>query len=234
MVPWTGAAADARRTLGPVSQYRPLDDDGLLDGVETLAARDSDLAAVVDRHGPPPLWAREPGLPTLVRIVLEQQVSLASGRAAYERLEATLGAVTAEGLAGTDDAGLASAGLTRQKRRHLIGIGTAVEDGQLDLDRLGTLPDDEVRAALCAIPGIGPWTADVYLLMALGRRDAWPASDIALAASAMAVKRLVARPSARVLATLAEGWRPWRAVAARILWHEYLSSRHPARPRNAA
>ena len=202
-----------------------LDETTLLDGVRALASMDPDLRAVVERHGPPPLWAREPGFETLVQIILEQQVSLASGRAAYERLRRAVGDVTPGALVAVAPHILEAAGLTRQKTRYLRALGSAVADGALDLEALARADDAAVRAALCALPGIGPWTADVYLLMALGRPDAWPAADIALMTAMARVKRLPARATLTEMGALAEAWRPWRAVAARILWHAYLSER---------
>jgi DNA-3-methyladenine glycosylase II len=201
-----------------------IDDVTLLHGVHALVAEDKDLRAVVERHGPPPLWARAPGFETFVQIILEQQVSLASGAAAYDRLVRAVGRIDPEVLAGTDPAILEGAGLTRQKTRYLRALGTAVAGGSLDLDGLGRLDDVGVRENLCALPGIGAWTADVYLLMALRRPDAWPSADIALATSMARVKRLSARPAPDEMALLALPWRPWRAVAARILWHAYLSA----------
>ena len=202
-----------------------LDEATLLGAVRALATTDPDLAAVVERHGPPPLWAREPGFVTLVQIILEQQVSLASGAAAYERLVRSLRVVDPATLADTDPTVLEAAGLTRQKTRYLGALAAAVMDGSLELDGLANADDDTVRASLCALPGIGPWTADVYLLMALGRPDAWPAADIALAAATARVKGLPVRPTMIEMTSLAEAWRPWRAVAARILWHAYLSEK---------
>lgn len=202
-----------------------LDETSLLDGIRALAATDPDLRAAVERHGPPPLWAREPGFETLVRIILEQQVSLASGRAAYERLLRAVGEVTAATVAAAEADVLEAAGLTRQKSRYLRALGSAVVAGSLDLTALRAADDAPVREALCALPGIGPWTADVYLLMALGRPDVWPAADIALMTAMARVKRLPARATLAEMIVLAEPWRPWRAVAARILWHTYLSER---------
>ena len=201
-----------------------VDDATLPIGVRVLADTDPDLLAVVERHGPPPLWAREPGFETLVRIILEQQVSLASGAAAYTRLERAVGRVDPGRVGRATPAVLEAAGLTRQKVRYLRALGSAVADGSLDLEGLAGLDDDRVRSLLCALPGIGTWTADVYLLMALGRSDVWPATDIALAASVGRVKHLPTRPTSIEMARLAEPWRPWRAVAARILWHSYLAN----------
>ena len=197
----------------------------LLDGVEALSAADPDLAAVVARFGPPPLWARRPGFATLVQIVLEQQVSLASGRATFGRLRDAWGEVTAERFATLTTAQIRSAGVTRQKTSYCLGIARQIVDGRLDLRRLGRADDHAARRRLVEIRGIGPWTADIYLLMALGRPDIWPDGDLALATAAQQVKRLRRRPDTARLRRLATSWAPWRAVAARILWHHYLSTR---------
>ena len=202
----------------------------MLDGVDALSARDPDLRAVVAQFGPPPLWARRPGFATLVQIVLEQQVSLASARATYGRLRDTWGDITAERFATLTAAQMQSAGVTRQKAGYCLGIAQQIIDGSLDLRRLGRADDEEVRARLVEIRGIGPWTADIYLLMALLRPDVWPDGDIALVTAAHQIKRLRRRPDTQRLRRLAANWAPWRSVAARILWHHYLSTRgrhHP-------
>ena len=193
--------------------------------VKTLAGRDPDLAAVVGKFGLPPLWAREPGFPTLLHIILEQQVSLASARAAHDRLHAAAAPLTPETFLALGDAVLKTVGFSRQKTRYGRLLAHAILEGRLDLDGLKALDDAAVRSTLTAITGIGPWTADIYLLMALGRPDAWPHGDLALAKAAQAVKRLSGRPSYEELAEIAEAWRPWRAVAARILWHHYLADK---------
>lgn len=205
--------------------YAPLNDESLLGGVQQLAARDPDLARIVAAYGPPPLWAREPGFPTLVLLILEQQVSLASARAAFNRLAARLGTVTPAGFLTLDDAELRAIGFSRQKSSYARHLAEAIGTGRCDLDALSALDDDGVRAELVKLKGIGPWTAEIYLLMVLGRPDAWPVHDLALAVAAQAVKGLAERPAPGELAALAEPWRPWRAVAARLLWHYYLAQR---------
>ena len=197
----------------------------LLDGVDALSAADPDLAAVVTRFGAPPLWARRPGFATLVQIVLEQQVSLASGRATFRRLHDAWGEVTPERFAKLTTAQVRSAGVTRQKTSYCLGIARQIVDGTLDLRRLGRADDHAARRRLVEIRGIGPWTADIYLLMALGRPNIWPDGDLALATATQQVKRLRRRPDTERLRQLATSWAPWRAVAARILWHHYLSTR---------
>jgi DNA-3-methyladenine glycosylase II len=180
---------------------------------------------VVARHGLPPLWAREPGFATLVLLILEQQVSLASARAAFDRLVAAVDVATPDAVLALDDAELRTIGFSRQKAGYMRDLAAAVLSGSLDLNALAALPDNDVRAALTSLRGIGRWTADVYLTMALRRPDAFPHGDLALHSSAQRVKRLDARPTPLELEELAEAWRPHRAAAARILWHAYLSER---------
>ena len=200
-----------------------LDEDALHAGVDLLAARDTDLAGIVTRHRPPPLWAREPNFATLVRIILEQQVSLRSAETALGRLVAAAGEVSAAAIVTAGPERLVPAGLTRQKTRYLLGLSRDVLDGRLDLDALASADDRTARQQLLGVVGIGPWTADIYLLMALGRPDIWPVGDLALATAMRRAKRLVAVPRADEQLAMAEMWRPLRAVAARILWHAYLA-----------
>ncbi|MGH7588213.1 MAG: DNA-3-methyladenine glycosylase family protein [Gemmatimonadota bacterium] len=202
----------------------PLSPHSLRVALAEIVARDHDMAAVVERFGPPPLWARRPGFSTLVRIILEQQVSLRSAAAAYARLQAVAGRVTSARVASVSERDLRAAGLTRQKAAYCHGLASAVVAGGLDLGGLDRLPDDEVRSVLVELPGIGPWTADIYLLIALRRPDIWPSGDLALARALQGVKRLRRIPSADHMSRIARAWAPWRAVAARVLWHFYLSS----------
>ena len=204
----------------------------LTQGAAKLARRDPALGRVVARHGPTPMWGRPPGFSTLVGIILEQQVSLASGRAGFARLRAVAGDVTAPRIAALTRADLLRAGLTRQKAAYIHELAFAVRDGTFDPARLARLGDDEVRAALIALRGIGPWSADIYLLMALRRADAWPSGDLALAIAAKEVLRLRVVPDTAALGRVAERWRPWRAIAARILWQHYLGA--PRTPRRRA
>ena len=208
-----------------MSSFEPLDVAALHAGVRELADRDADLAAIVERYGPPPLWDRRPGFPTLLHIVLEQQVSLASARAAFDRLlDATDPLTPAAFLALSDDE-LLRIGFSRQKARYGRAIAVALEDGSLDLDGLGDRPDADVVAVLESMPGIGPWTSSIYLLMVLGRPDVWPVADIALAESVRVVKRLELRPGPDEMTGIGDSWRPLRSVAARLLWHDYLARR---------
>jgi DNA-3-methyladenine glycosylase II len=200
-----------------------LDASAFRSAATALCDVDPGLAGIVDRYGLPEFWAREPGLETLVLLILEQQVSLASARAAYDRLEQRLGGLTTAGILASGDAELRADGFSRQKARYVRALATAVEAGSLDLGTLATLDDEGARVALVALPGIGPWTADVYLLTALRRPDVWPVGDIALQEAARRVRGLDARPTPLELEALGEAWRPHRASAARLLWHLYLS-----------
>jgi DNA-3-methyladenine glycosylase II len=191
--------------------------------LQALSRTDRDLARTIRRLGPPPIWGRRPGFPTLVRIILEQQVSLASADAAFRRLRAAISTITPERFLPLDDATLKEIGFSRQKAGYCRHLARLVLDGDLDLRALHGLEDDEARARLTRIKGIGPWSADVYLLMALRRPDVWPAGDLALATAVAEVKGFQARPSVEELESIGERWRPWRAVAARVFWHHYLS-----------
>ena len=190
-----------------------------------LASGDPRLAQLVSRFGPPPLWARRPGFASLLRIILEQQVSLASAQALYRRLKLEVQQVSPANIAALGVTGLQGLGFTRQKAGYACTLAESVLGGQLPLHRLRRMGDDEARDQLIRVRGIGPWTANIYLLMALRRPDIWPPGDLALH---KALGRLVG--SARLL-SLAEAeeqaarWQPFRGVAARILWHGYLAER---------
>ena len=193
--------------------------------VDRLAAQDPDLGRIVDSHGHPPFWVRSPGFATLVLLILEQQVSLASARATYDRLDGAIGGMEPHAVLATGDGVMRQAGLSRQKERYVRALAAAVTDGSIDIEAIGRLPDDEATAALIRQVGIGRWTADAYLLAALGRPDIWPVGDRALQVAAAEVKGLAEVPGPDALTALAEPWRPWRSVAARMLWHDYLSRR---------
>ncbi len=170
------------------------------------------------------MWAREPGFSTLLHIILEQQVSLASARAAHTRLIDLASPLTPQRFLELDDVALKAAGFSRQKTGYGRNLARAIVEGSLDLDALGSMDDAAVRSELVKIKGIGRWTADIYLLMVLRRPDIWPVGDLALAVAAQKVKRLRSRPAPERLDGISVQWKPWRAVAARILWHYYLSA----------
>lgn len=202
---------------------RALTDASLARAVARLAERDAELARVASEFGPPSMWGREPGFASLVRIMLGQQVSLASADATYERLLAAASPLTPAALLALSDETLRRAGFSRQKTVYARHLASLVESGELDFDALKEMTDDEVRAQLLKVKGVGPWTAEIYMLMAMRRPDAWPSGDLALQIAAQELKGLPARPSPAELDALAESWRPLRAVAARLLWSHYLN-----------
>lgn len=203
-----------------------LNEKKLAEICKKLAAADSDLENIFRTYGTPPLWKREASFATLVHIILEQQVSLASALAAFKRLEERLGEITPEGVLSLSDAELKACYFSRQKTVYARELAAAVAGGRLELESLETLSDREAKDELKKIKGIGDWTADIYLLMAMLRPDVMPRGDLALHAAWKKLKNLERAPSSDEFQTLAERWRPFRAVAARLLWHFYLSSRN--------
>jgi DNA-3-methyladenine glycosylase II len=215
----------ARTVLARPSPQVLLDEEFFARAVGELASRDADLAAVLEKYGRPPLWVRDPGFPTLVYIILEQQVSLASARALYRRLEEVVRPFTPGRFLQLTEQEMKRLGFSRQKAHYTRLLADAVKRRQLDLPALHSFGDDQVREKLIALQGIGPWTADIYLLSALRRPDIWPVGDLALATAVQEVKRLGRRPAPEKLETMSTPWRPWRAVAARLFWHHYLCKR---------
>ena len=198
-----------------------LNDKSLAAAAQSLAARDAKLAFSLEKYGAPPLWERPPGFPTLVHIILEQQVSLASARAAFTNLQQYLGAVTPESFLTLDDITLKSIGFSRQKMRYCRLLAEA----KFDFASLAAMPDAAVKAALTQFVGIGEWTANIYLLMALLRPDVWPKGDLALAVAWQDLCGASERPTQDELEKYAANWQPYRSVAARLLWHHYLKRR---------
>ena len=205
--------------------WDPLTEASLARATRILARRDRDLASILGRLGPPPLWARPSGFATLVKIILEQQVSLASAASLFARLKKNTMPFTPGRVIELGETHLKSLGLTRQKTAYCLHLAESLHDRKLRLSQLPRMTDSEVKAALMEIKGLGSWSADVYLLMVLTRPDIWPAGDLALATAAQKVKSLEERPSPEQLMQLAEGWRPFRSVAARMLWQDYLARR---------
>jgi DNA-3-methyladenine glycosylase II len=210
-----------------------VDQAGFDRALTELTASDPDLARLVATHGTPTLWLRPAGFPSLVLFILEQQVSLASAAAAYRKVVERIGRMEPEALLRTTPEALRLDGVSRQKDRYLRALATQVSSGSLDLDALAGLDDDGVRAALTALPGIGRWTADVYLLACLGRPDLWPVGDRALQVAAAESLRLQAVPDRAGLEVIGERWRPHRSTAARLLWHGYLTRRGRVEPHPA-
>lgn len=202
---------------------RTLTTQSLREAAKFLAARDKSLASILEAYGPPPMWGRKPGFATLVQIIIEQQVSLISARAMFQRLQANIEPFAAERFIELGEPFLRSLGMTRQKSAYCLHLARAV--GERHLDSLAKLSDDQAHARLLLVKGIGPWTAQVYLLMALKRPDIWPHGDVALATAVTNLKQLAVRPGFPELAQMAESWRPFRSVAARMLWQYYLAGK---------
>jgi len=194
--------------------------DDIAEGMAALAAADPRLAAAHRLTGMPPLRRTAGGFEGLAWIIVSQQVSVASARAIWARTRAVFAPFSPDDLIGAEEARFRAAGLSGPKIRTLRALAQAVAEG-LDLDGLAGLAPDEAHAALTAVKGIGPWTADVYLLFCLGHADAFAAGDLAVQEAARAALGLPARPTAAALLAEAEAWRPWRGVAARLLWAYY-------------
>ena len=196
-------------------------DASLRSALEALAARDRDLARAYAACGLPPHRAIEPGFSGLLRIIVGQQVSTASAAAILRRLADLPDAERPEGFLALSEAQLKAAGFSRRKVAYGRALAAAVAEGQLDVAALAAAEDDAVQAALTALPGIGRWTAEVYLLFALRRPDVWPAGDLAVVKALAAVKNLPSRPDEATARQIAAPWRPHRSAAARLLWHYY-------------
>lgn len=197
---------------------------------DKLASSDSQLAGVISQYGYPPMWHRPPGFETLLHIILEQQVSLASALAALNKLREKVVRITPQNILLLTDKELKSCYFSRQKISYARHLSTSVLSKQLVLEELDNLPDEQVRIELKKIKGIGDWSAEVYMMMAMRRADHFPIGDIALINSIKAVKDLPAETSREEIIHLAAKWTPYRTVAAFILWHAYLSKRKKIGP----
>lgn len=203
--------------------FRIETDDDLRAGIAELVRLDARLAAIHAVSGDPPLRRSAPGFDGIVSIIIAQQVSVASARAIEARVRSVFTPLTPEVVTGASDGMFREAGLSTPKVRTLRALAGAVVKGDLALDTLGSMPADEAAARLRSIHGIGPWTADIYLLFCLGHPDAFPAGDLAVQEAARIAFGLAERPSARALGDMAAGWRPWRGVAARLLFAYYAA-----------
>jgi DNA-3-methyladenine glycosylase II len=201
---------------------RVLDSEAVLnEGVRALGRKDPVLKRLIAQGAVPPLRKREPGFEGLAGIVVSQQLSTSSAAAIWARFRARFDPLTPAAILAASDDELRSPGLSGPKIRTMRQVAAAVAEGRLPLDRLQDLPADEAHAAMVAVKGIGPWTADVYLLFCLGHPDAFPAGDLALQEAARIAYGLDARPTVKDFAALAERWRPWRGVASKVLWAYY-------------
>jgi len=204
------------------SAAKRLTQKSLLLGVAELGEKDKGLARVTRIYGPPPMWRRKADFAALLKIILEQQVSLSSAEALYQRLSSSVSLIDAENIVKLSEPGLRELGFTRQKAAYCYGLAEMISSGDLQLSALNKMSDEQAHDELVKIKGIGSWTANIYLLMALRRPDIWPDGDLALAESARRIRKLKERPDYQRLNKMARRWRPWRSVAARILWHAYL------------
>lgn len=207
---------------------RPLDKYTLLQGCGELSKKDDKLAFVYKTYGTPPLWDRPPGFATLLQIILEQQVSLASAKACFDKLSTRLGEVIPESLLTLDDAELKTAGFSRQKTSYARHLAEAILAETINLSNFSFMSDAKVKAELIKMKGVGEWTSDIYLLMALLRPDVMPKGDIALHAAWQKLTGAERRPGSDEFLEMAVKWSPHRSTAARLLWHFYLSEKKRA------
>lgn len=200
--------------------------DDFLAICDALAATDTDLTAIIHAHGYPPMWNRPNTFETLIHIILEQQVSLASALAALNKLRAKLGGpITPEGLLPLTDEELKACYFSRQKTTYARHLAQALQSGELDLPALEKLPDDEVRTRLTALKGIGDWTVDIYLIFVLQRADIFPLGDLAAVNALKRIKKIPKDTKRDQLLTTIGNWQPHRTIATMLLWHYYLSSK---------
>lgn len=192
---------------------------------DKLASRDKDLKKIIKSYGYPPCWQRAPGFETLVYIILEQQVSLASAKAAYLKLKEKLVSITPQALLQLNDDELKACYFSRQKIVYTRHLAALILSKELDIDSFSKMDSEHIRSALMKVKGIGSWTADVYLMMALQRTDLFPAGDVALIRSIKEVKRLNEDHPKEEILKLSAKWKPYQTIAAYILWHAYLSKR---------
>lgn len=201
------------------------DDSDILRGMEHLAGTCPHMRMIAETIGPPPLRWREPGFAGLVSTITAQQLSVSSANAIRERLMARFDPLTAEALASASEADLRACGLSGPKIRTLRALAEAITSGVLPFDRLHAMPVEEAKAAMVAVHGIGPWTAEVYMMFCLGVQDIFAPADLALQEGAKLAMGLESRPSTKAMAEIAERWQPWRAVAARMLWAWYAHAK---------
>lgn len=208
----------------------PLTEASVAHAAKQLAKRDKDLASILTRLGPPPLWARPPGFSTLINIILEQQVSLAAAATMFARLKKNVVPLQPLRMIELGESHLKSLGLTRQKTAYCLDLAQRLTDKRLRLSRLSRMSNADAKAALMEVKGLGSWSADVYLLMVLLRADVFPATDLALITAVTKLKELGSRPTPNEFLEMAEAWRPYRSVAARMLWQYYLAKPEKSEP----
>ncbi|MSO97020.1 MAG: DNA-3-methyladenine glycosylase 2 family protein [Rhodospirillaceae bacterium] len=185
-----------------------------------LRRRDKHIASAIKQAGLPNSRRMEPGFATLIRIIVDQQVSVAAGASIWAKLKtASNGEVTPKGLLNLNEAGLRSCGFSGQKARYALGVAQSTQAGELDFDAMLHMDDEAVRAKLIALKGIGPWTVDIYLMFGMGRPDIWPVGDLGIQNAARALMGLRKRPTPERLEKIGADWSPYRSAAALLLWH---------------
>jgi DNA-3-methyladenine glycosylase II len=194
-----------------------------------LARDDADVAAALDRFGYPELRTRPAGFEALLRAIVAQQISTLAAASIWRRIEARFAGFEPAALAAADDDTLRACGLSRQKASYCRSLGAHVARGAVPLDALGALPDEEVVAVLTQVKGIGRWTAEIYAMFALCRRDVWPADDLGLMEGMKRLRRLRQRPNRQRMLRLGEAWRPFRSAGAHLLWHYFHATTDAAR-----
>lgn len=195
-----------------------------------LASQDLDLKLILENHGYPPMWTRENTFETLVHIILEQQVSLASALATLNKLKEKLTEITPEKILQLSDEEMRECYVSRQKNIYIKGLANAIVNGEIDLEKLSKMSNDEVRKELVSLKGIENWTVDVYLMFTLQRTDIFPIGDLAAVNALKRLKQLPTKSTREEILEISEKWKPFRSIASMMLWHYYLSA--PKKPKN--
>lgn len=208
-----------------MKSIKTFDENNFVRNCNRLGNKDDDLKLIIDMHGYPPVWKRKPNFETLIHIILEQQVSLASAKAALNKLKEKVGNITPQKILLLTDTELKGCYFSRQKIVYAKHLAKSILNKQLNLKQLASAPDESVRTELKKIKGIGDWTTDVYLMMALQRADLFPLGDIALMKSIKEEKKLPLHTTREEVLLIAETWKPYRTIAAYLLWHAYIQKR---------
>lgn len=188
-----------------------------------LANCDQDLKSIIENHDYPPMWNRENTFETLVHIILEQQVSLASALAALHKLKEKITEITPENILSLTDAEMRECYVSRQKNTYIKGLANSILEGKINLEKFQKMSDEKIRETLISLKGIGNWTIDIYLMLALQRTDVFPIGDLAAVNALKKIKRLPPKIAREEIITISKEWKPLRSVATMVLWHYYLS-----------
>jgi len=201
-------------------------EDNFVEFCSILAKKDRAIKTIIRQHGHPPVWTRPNTFASVIHIILEQQVSLASAKAAFVKLKNYIGVITPQKIVQLTDAELRACYFSRQKTVYAKELAQAILSKKINLKKLTVLPDEEVRHELKKIKGIGDWTVDIYLLFVLQRCDVFPTGDLAMMNALKEVKKLSKQTSREDIIELAESWRPYRSIATYLLWHHYIKTRN--------